>query len=85
MYLYQNQSIGMELTASDTNCNVTLSLKTSNMIKMDRFWHRIKLIRLKRSLALQALAAKSGFLFPVPAPSSSLASSSAPPSASSSS
>ena len=37
MYLYQNQSIGRELTASDTNCNVTLSLKTSNMIKMDRF------------------------------------------------
>ena len=40
MYLYQNQSIGRELTmtASDTyytNCSVTLSLKTSDLIKID--------------------------------------------------
>ena len=35
MYLYQNQSIGRELTASDINCEVTLSLKTSDMIKID--------------------------------------------------
>ena len=43
-YLYQNQSIGRELTAPDTNCKyskVTLSLKKSDMIKSDRFWHRI--------------------------------------------
>ena len=37
MYSYQNQSIGRELTASDINCEVTLSLKTSDMIKIDRF------------------------------------------------
>ena len=41
MYSYQNQSIGRELTASDINCEVTLSLKTSDMIKIDRFWHQI--------------------------------------------
>ena len=42
MYLYQNQSIGRKFTAPDTNCiysKVTLSLKKSDMIKSDRFWH----------------------------------------------
>ena len=34
---YQNQSIGRELTAPDTNCKVNLSLKKSDMIKRDRF------------------------------------------------
>ena len=36
MYSYQNQSIGRELTASDINCEITLSLKTSDMIKRQK-------------------------------------------------
>ena len=56
-YLYQNQSIGRELTAPDTNCiysKVTLSLKMNDMIKSYRFWHRINKFKtvagLRRSL-----------------------------------
>ena len=59
IHLYQNQSIGRELTAPDTNCitiysKVTLSLKKSDMIKSDRFWHRINkfktVVGLRRAL-----------------------------------
>ena len=39
--IYQNQSIGRELTAPDTYCKVTLSLKNNDMIKSHRFKYRI--------------------------------------------